>query len=306
MKIQKRKDLHLKIFKYPRVFYLWILFLYCFLVFCDPQTLWSQPWWSKTTVEETREIEKGLQYERVLYETVLNEPVRAHILSVTNSNSPYIFGVLGSFGTVFTPSQFAHHSGALATINGSFYTKNPTRALGMVTAHGRVLYPPQNQNTFHGTVGFTPDNVLFGWIRPDHIVNNRIECASGEWNECHAALGAGPMLLLKGEKVIEKAGSNFKTTQRAPRTAIAKIRNGKVLMVVVDGRQPAWSAGVSLEELLEIFQARQATDALNLDGGGSSTMVINNEVVNRPSDGSFQGAPGMERAVVNVIALFRK
>ena len=56
-------------------------------------------------------------------------------------------------------------------------------------------------------------------------------------------------------------------------------------MVVVDGRQPRWSLGPSLNEFARIMRDLGAVDALNLDGGGSTEMVVNGEIVNRPSDG---------------------
>jgi exopolysaccharide biosynthesis protein len=59
-----------------------------------------------------------------------------------------------------------------------------------------------------------------------------------------------------------------------------------VLLVVIDGRQPRWSVGASLGELARIMRDLGAVEAMNLDGGGSSTMWVEGEVVNRPSDGT--------------------
>jgi exopolysaccharide biosynthesis protein len=70
--------------------------------------------------------------------------------------------------------------------------------------------------------------------------------------------------------------------------------DGKVLMVVVDGRQKKWSIGLTLNQFARLFKRLGAVYALNLDGGGSSTMVINGEVVNRPSS-------GFERRVTNAL-----
>jgi len=84
------------------------------------------------------------------------------------------------------------------------------------------------------------------------------------------------------------------------------MESGEVLIVVIDGRQPEWSAGVTLPELAEFFVSLGAEQALNLDGGGSSTMLIQNEIVNRPSDYAIPGQPGRERAVANVVALLKK
>jgi len=264
------------------------------------------PWWSLEKVEETREVDAGVVYERVLLQRVTNEPVRAHILSVTGIGGQYQFGVLGSFGVLFPPSEFAKHSGAVAVINGGFFSVHPNRALGLVAAHNRVLYPPHAGNQERGAVGFSPTDILIDWISLDDIQNNRFQTSKAEWNQCYAALGAGPILIKKGRSRLDTSLEGFNKTQTAPRTAIAKTKDGRVLLVVIDGRQPDWSAGVTLEELTELFLARGVDDALNLDGGGSSVMVVQNQVLSRPSDMALPGFPGKERAVPNVISLLKK
>ena len=60
--------------------------------------------------------------------------------------------------------------------------------------------------------------------------------------------------------------------------------DGRLLLVTVDGRQPGWSVGMSLRELAELFVGLGAQAAINLDGGGSTTMVLDGTVVNRVSD----------------------
>ena len=81
----------------------------------------------------------------------------------------------------------------------------------------------------------------------------------------------------------EKAGKSF-VEARHPRTAVAKMRDGKFLMVTVDGRQPGVSVGMNLSELAEYLLSLGAVDAMNLDGGGSTTMFLDGKVVNKPSD----------------------
>lgn len=70
---------------------------------------------------------------------------------------------------------------------------------------------------------------------------------------------------------------------RNPRTALGITAKGNILLVTVDGRQPGTSAGLSIEELRQLMLSLGAEDGINLDGGGSTTMVINNQVVNSPS-----------------------
>ena len=114
---------------------------------------------------------------------------------------------------------------------------------------------------------------------------------------------AGPMLLQNGEALSEYEAESGKfrpdfTLKRHPRTAVGRKADGTLIFVVVDGRQPALSAGMSLPELTDLMQQLGAVGAYNLDGGGSTTMVVNGEIVNSPSD--LTG----ERPVSDAILLF--
>jgi exopolysaccharide biosynthesis protein len=80
----------------------------------------------------------------------------------------------------------------------------------------------------------------------------------------------------------EKSSKSFVET-RHPRTAVAKLKDGKFLMITVNGRQKE-SVGMNLNELAALLVELGATDAMNLDGGGSTTMFLNGKIVNKPSD----------------------
>ncbi|HEY8563384.1 MAG TPA: phosphodiester glycosidase family protein [Pyrinomonadaceae bacterium] len=80
----------------------------------------------------------------------------------------------------------------------------------------------------------------------------------------------------------EKSSKEFVET-RHPRTAVAKLKDGKFLMITIDGRSEA-SAGIGLEDLAKLLLEFGAVDAMNLDGGGSTTMFLDGKVVNKPSD----------------------
>lgn len=114
------------------------------------------------------------------------------------------------------------------------------------------------------------------------------------------AVGGFPVLVADGRGVYaEQAGviESFGDA-RHPRTALGWDEDGRRLFwVVVDGRQAPYSAGMSLPELEWLFLRLGASDALNLDGGGSSTMVVRERVVNRPSDRTG------ERPVANALVL---
>lgn len=107
------------------------------------------------------------------------------------------------------------------------------------------------------------------------------------WDKTEHVLGAGPMLV-KNNSVylttkIEEFGSDV-AGGRAPRTALGLKADGHILAVVVDGRQEN-SIGMTLLEMALFMQELGVQDAMNLDGGGSSEMVVKGRIVNKPSDG---------------------
>jgi exopolysaccharide biosynthesis protein len=113
---------------------------------------------------------------------------------------------------------------------------------------------------------------------------------------------AGSHIILKDGKVPALPDSGF-TKTRHPRTAVGVADGGrKLVLAVVDGRRPGVSVGMSLAELADLMLQLGCTDALNLDGGGSSTLVMRNPetdelvVMNRPSDGK-------QRPVANVLGI---
>ncbi|HKO98652.1 MAG TPA: phosphodiester glycosidase family protein [Pyrinomonadaceae bacterium] len=122
-----------------------------------------------------------------------------------------------------------------------------------------------------------------------------------KWTRAQNILGAGPQLIKAGKIDItdkrERMIEGFATT-RHPRTAIARLESGKLLLITVDGRQPGVSVGMSLQELAELLRELGAVDAINLDGGGSTTMVVHHTIVNRPSDQTG------ERPVSDAILVF--
>ena len=110
--------------------------------------------------------------------------------------------------------------------------------------------------------------------------------------------GGGPRLLVRGRVAVAASAEGFAplsapgfVASRHPRTLAGVKRDGTLLLVTVDGRRAGWSAGVTLPEAARVMRSLGARDALNLDGGGSSGMVVRGELVSRPSD------PSGERAV---------
>ena len=102
------------------------------------------------------------------------------------------------------------------------------------------------------------------------------------WEQVVDTVGGTPLLVSEGKKVAKKCNQSI--CRKHPRTAIGVTGNGRILMLVVDGRTKR-SKGVTTVKLAQIMRSLGAVFALNLDGGGSSTMVVRGKVMNRPSDG---------------------
>ena len=115
------------------------------------------------------------------------------------------------------------------------------------------------------------------------------------------AVGGTPRLLRNGEISIEaeaeKVSQSFVDT-RHPRTAVG-YNDNFIFFVTVDGRQPGYSIGMDLNELAGFLKKLSATEAINLDGGGSTTMWAGGKIRNRPSDGRV-------RPIANALIVYSK
>lgn len=120
------------------------------------------------------------------------------------------------------------------------------------------------------------------------------------WKEATQAISGGPFLVRDGKVWIDGQAQGFNAqtfvAARHPRTAAGVNEKGELLLVTVDGRS-VWSRGMSLPELAELMLRLGCVQAINLDGGGSTTMVVRDSIVNMPSD-------GRERPVSNGLLVF--
>ncbi len=114
---------------------------------------------------------------------------------------------------------------------------------------------------------------------------------SEPWADATQGLTAGPLLIDEGVETgpadWEREGfaPSVHNDRAHPRSVIARTRSGETLLIALDGRQPGWSVGASIAELKELLIDLDAIDALALDGGGSTQLVVDGVTENRPSDG---------------------
>lgn len=121
------------------------------------------------------------------------------------------------------------------------------------------------------------------------------------WNDAVQIMGAGPRLVQNGRVNVTVADEQFPGDiryGRAPRSAVAILKNGNYLFGVVDGRQSS-SCGLTLTDWAKLLVKMGARDAINLDGGGSSALVVGGKLQNSPSD-------GQERRVGSALILKKK
>ncbi len=199
-----------------------------------------------------------------------------------------------------TVTAMARRAGdrVLAALNADFFTPQGA-ALGVEIDRGRVVSSAERP-TFAWRAG-EPPRVESAEVGPSGIdVGWIVERGRGDGRT--VAVGGDPDLLDAGARVGDltvSARPSF-AAARHPRSAVGYDADAGVLwLAAVDGRQPPHSVGMSLPELAGLFEALGAEEALNLDGGGSTALVVGGRAVNRPSD------PTGERAVVNALALVR-
>jgi exopolysaccharide biosynthesis protein len=129
-----------------------------------------------------------------------------------------------------------------------------------------------------------PNRALFASRAGGYRVNR----TKGLWLDATQAVGGGPWLVRNGQAYVDGVQEGMSeagfTQAKHPRSAIGVTATGELLIVAVDGRQ-AMSRGVSLPELAQYMLKIGAVQAINLDGGGSTSMVIDGLYVNSPSDG---------------------
>lgn len=189
------------------------------------------------------------------------------------------------FGTniVEDTSDIAEDNGAVFAINGDYYG---FRDDGIVIRNG-IVY--RDEGARQG-LAFSSDGTVEVYDETDTTAEELV--ADGVWN----TLSFGPAILEDGKVVdgiedveVDTNVGNHSIQGDQPRTAVGVIADNHLVFVVVDGRQSGYSEGVTLTELAEIMQDLGAATAYNLDGGGSSTMYFDGEVVNQPSQGEERG-----------------
>lgn len=121
----------------------------------------------------------------------------------------------------------------------------------------------------------------------DYDYRSALGTTADVWRDAEYIVGGAGLLIRAGAPVEDWTAERFRdgfTTERHPRTLVGHDAHGAIWLVAVDGRQPEHSVGMTFAELQRLAVRVGMQDALNLDGGGSTTLVIGERVVNQPSD----------------------
>ena len=184
-----------------------------------------------------------------------------------------------------TTSDMAEENNAVLAINGDYYG---ARQSGYVIRNG-VVYRSQGSNGEDMVI--SKDGTLSFISESDTTTDSLIQ------KQAWQVLSFGPVLVENGQVAVTENDEVGMAMASNPRTAIGTVAKNHYLFVVSDGRTSE-SAGLSLYELANFMKSLGATNVYNLDGGGSSTMAFQGEVVNNPTT---NGNKISERAVSDIL-----
>jgi exopolysaccharide biosynthesis protein len=206
--------------------------------------------------------------------------------------------------TLLPPSEIAAREGYDIAINGDFFEADKTvdtegKKSGYVKGK---LAAPEGPAITDGKLWFTNSTTrpALEIDRHDHIIITTVKSHEHLAKSIKQAVGGNPIILVDGKKTVP---SGRFATARHPRTAVGVSQDGtKMVLLVVDGRQPDLSIGMTLSDVADEMLKAGCYNAINLDGGGSSVLVMRDpatdklRVMNSPSD-------TRERAVADVLCV---
>jgi exopolysaccharide biosynthesis protein len=224
-------------------------------------------------------------------------------------------------------SSMAKKNKSVLAVNGGYFDmqSSPAKTYSLVLQNGKVLSPNINRITrgarqyfvARSAFGITRDGKLkINWIvhqdgkvlaldQPYSKLLERGETPrfdAPEWDAFNA-IGGGPRLVENGQENITYDdevffGSGFPNDENYSRCALGFTRDNKLIFVVTDALEPEISTGLTLRGLTKVLLDAGCIEAMNLDGGGSETLVVNGKVINSPSDGK-------ERPVTSIVGIVK-
>lgn len=236
-------------------------------------------------LENASEQEENI--DTVTFEKISGDGYNGYVITVSNPNRVKLVDARKpTTGTKL--KDLVVEKNAIAAINAGGFLDVNGKGTGNTLCtptiiNRQLLYG--NKNTRYNYIGFSEEGEL---ILGAYTYYEAVEVGIKD------AVSFGPYLIVNGNPQITKQNCGG----IHPRTAVGQTKDGKIILVCVDGRKVS-SLGCNLQELQQIFIDRGAYNAANLDGGSSSTMYYENALVNKPS------TPAGERYLPNAIIVER-
>ncbi|MGE6218237.1 phosphodiester glycosidase family protein [Nubsella zeaxanthinifaciens] len=282
-----------------RVFFLSLISIPSFAQQTDSLTFTKTKWNKANVTKKTK-----LYTYQFADSTLFKANQYISYLEVKSGGKAPVFYIGYDKKELIVTSDFAKKHNAIAAVNGTFFDIKNGGSVDFLKVNDTLVNQSRldknEKRTFHQEAALVINQQKVGIKKWDGT-------ATWENNlKDENVMVSGPLLLLNN--VTEKLDSISFNKTRHPRTALGIKPNGTVILLTVDGRQEK-SAGMSLFELTKIMKWLGCTSAINLDGGGSTTLWVNaygdNGVVNHPSDNKKWDHEG-QRKVANIIYIKSK
>lgn len=247
---------------------------------------------------ETTVASDGIIHKRAVISDLYKGPQYINLIEIPSSRKLHYDIAISKMKQT---SLISKEHQALASINGSFYNMKEGFSVCYL-GKGKEVVDTTENNLFARCTGAIHVHKKKVRILPwSKDIETKYKQKKG------ATLASGPLLMQDGACVWNDENDSFNSTKH-PRSAIFTTKEKKTVFITVDGRRKGNATGVSIAELTHLIRILGGHDALNLDGGGSTTLWMEgapeNGVLNSPSDNGKFDHQG-ERKIPNIIYVYK-
>jgi hypothetical protein len=282
--------------------------------FCLAQLRW------KKVNNEYDSLPKSIRVFRTT-DSLNGRPFRAYCLEVRLKDKHLEFTTQTGRGKCYTPSQYYASEGRpYVVVNGGYFSFQTLQNLNVIIRNGKMeaynitalksLYSDSFYYATRSALGITKKRRAdVAWLftdtakrwpyafqthpiiakgsNPDPSLKDLRTLEQWKWWKMQTAIGGGPVLVQDGSVFISNKEEQlfaYESNDRHPRTAIGYTRNRRLIILVIQGRYPGFAEGATLEEAARILVELGCVEAINLDGGGSSCMLVNGKETIQPAN----------------------
>lgn len=280
-------------------------FFWIFLVYIIPVGIWAQTSQDSITVCNIRwkiqKGDKGIIHKRAQVKELYGGVQNINIIEIDGKKKGIKYGIIAENPNKKLSTMATDHH-AQAAINGSFFNMQEGQSVCFLQLDGNLIDTTSLSEFRQRTNGI--------------VLINKNKIAIEPWDKQKErsgttypnALASGPLMVENGNICDFSTVSQSFVNTKHPRSAISITRDRKVLLITVDGRFPGNAIGVNIHEFAHLVKLLGAYDALNLDGGGSTSLWMDqageNGIVNCPCDNRKFDHQG-ERRIANAIYVYK-